>query len=871
MKVKVKIYKGFFDWFWLYVIGFLLSRVKYNLAVLKALDELLKDGVVVHILPMYSFIDALTLRAYCRRNKLNVPNVVVASFFVRFWHIFKAVWMRLTFRRFFPPPAKMPDASIPGGNYVIFLKRQPSLFEEGAPLLEQEQLKQLVAMQRRQAVPIYLAPHAIFWGRNPERASRGTLYDLIFGDNLSPGRIQKLIIFFRHIYHAFAVTGAPINLKQRLISMPSLDDASAAAAVRAEIFKYFADERAATAGPLYRPRAYVLESILNTKEVSEVVQQRATLENRPVSALREEAAQILETMAADMTAEYISFLDKTLRWGFGKVFSDIRADASEMERLKELRKEGPVVFIPSHKSHVDYLMLSWVLYQYNMHAPLIISGDNLNFWPVGRIFRKSGAIFIRRSFKGDWFYSTILKAYLKKMFWEGYSLEFFIEGSRSRTGKLLQPKLGILSMCADAFIEAPELNVKIIPISFSYEQLIEEKSYERELSGGEKQKEGIKSLLGIQKVLQKRYGAVYMRVAQPLSLAEFAKKEGFAIESLDEKEKRRIIKKFAFQIVASINAVATATPPSVLALAVLSCRARGITQKALEARAEDLLRHLSAMNVNMSPAFFDAGFNFAAYLRLLEKERLIKSELFDDERIYRVEEDGRMRLSFYANNIVHFFLPMAVGATAMLSLKTDRANEGVLKIRGKELSRLLRFEFTFDPDKSYEEVYARTLDFFESQGALNRDGGFVELPAGGEEKLRLFGGMLSALIESYWVCARTLPALLSGAASKKEFVSLCMKQAKKSYLLGEIFSSDAMNKVNIANAVEYFLNRGVLTRELLYENTRVRQIEETIVFNYKQRLKVEKKSVERLALSDDYAGEEKLNVLAGEIKRYFID
>ena len=187
--------------------------------------------------------------------------------------------------------------------------------------------------------------------------------------------------------------------------------------------------------------------------------------------------------------------------------------------MRQAANRGGLVLCPSHKSHIDYLILSKVLYDAGMTPPHIAAGANLSFFPLGPIFRSSGAFFLRRSFKGDKLYGAVFRAYVKRLMHDGFSQEFFIEGGRSRTGKVLAPKLGLLSMEVDAWLEGASQDVSFVPIAIDYEKLVEGKDYASELAGGEKKKENIWSLLEARKILRSRHGRIYVQFDRPIPLA----------------------------------------------------------------------------------------------------------------------------------------------------------------------------------------------------------------------------------------------------------------------------------------------------------------------------------------------------------------
>ena len=860
----------FLHWILYTIFGFILRRVTYKLDDLEKTTGLLQDGVVVHIFEFASLLDSLTLIAFLKYHNLPLPVIIEPPFWVRWGR--GLLRMAQSLAGMTPSPLEpMPPTDKPGEHYIIFLKRRRSLFEHGAPLSAQLQIQEMVKRQEVQDVPIYLVPHILFWNNLPPVAGKRKWLELAFGNNLNPGRLRKMVIFLGNIHRAFASTGAPVDL-QRVVAESETDDhAALAQQVRMDVYRFFADERAAVSGPMMRPRSYLLESILRSGEVSEAIQRKATEENRPIDEVRNEAARILDKLASDYSPSGVAFLEIILRYTFPRIYREILITDEDLERLKEILRDGPVVFGPGHKSHVDYWMLSFMLVTNHIPAPLIVAGDNLSFWPMGYIFRRAGAFFIRRSIRGDWLYTTILKAYIKKMFWEGYSHEFFIEGGRSRTGRLLLPKFGILSMYVDAFLDTPERDLRFVPLSISYERLVEEGSYERELKGAKKRKESFRSLLGIRKVLKSKYGNVYMRFGTPISLQQMLRNQGedpVAGFVPTPSQRRQLTQDLGFEIISKINAATTTTTQSIVALALLSHGRKGATLTELKNWIDLILEHLRENDAHISLKVEDPGWSVTDTLEYLEREKMVISESFADETIYVLQETGRLRLAFYANTILHNFFRLSIVATAFLSFKSDRVNNTVLEQRAKYLTDILRHEFVFGKVSDYGQLYASIMEYLEQHQALVRDGeSFVQIGAKADV-LTFLAGMIWPLLESYWLCARAMPVLLNGAKPEKEFIREVMQRSRKLHLLGDTHHFEALNQVNFKNAVKYFERRGVLMREAMFESTQVEKLPPAILGNPKKMKKVSKKTVMMLSLYEEYLSAEKLTVLADELGKF---
>src|SRR3989442_6325461 len=240
----------------------------------------------------------------------------------------------------------------------------------------------------------------------------------------------------------------------------------------------------------------------------------------------------------------------------------------------ECVKHHPVVPAPCHRSHFDYLILSYIFHLNYLSPPHIAAGNNLSFWPMGSLFRGAGAFFIRRSFEDDELYKMVFRKYLTFLIREGYTQEFFIEGGRTRTGKILTPRLGMLSAIVNAFVQGVRRDLYFVPISIHYRRIPEEEAYKREVAGEEKERESLGALLRARSVLQRRYGTVYVSYADPISLNALLgpARERFAAGLGDqevEEEKRRFIQRLGFRLLRAVNDAAVAVPTSGRATAPL--------------------------------------------------------------------------------------------------------------------------------------------------------------------------------------------------------------------------------------------------------------------------------------------------------------
>ncbi len=248
---------------------------------------------------------------------------------------------------------------------------------------------------------------------------------------------------------------------------------------------HFAKLRYSAMGPRLPNRDAMFNKILNSEVIQAAIAEEAK-KSSPEKA-RKEAEKIINEIAADVKHESLRVADRVLSWLWNKLYQGI--NVQNADRVRKLALEGhEIVYVPCHRSHMDYLLLSYLLYHQGLVPPHIAAGINLNFWPAGPIFRSWGAFFIRRTFKGNRLYSTIFREYLAELFYRGYSVEYFIEGGRSRTGRLLEPKTGMMSMSLQALQRGLNRSLSIVPVYIGYEHVLEVDTYAKELRGAAKRK-----------------------------------------------------------------------------------------------------------------------------------------------------------------------------------------------------------------------------------------------------------------------------------------------------------------------------------------------------------------------------------------------
>ncbi|XP_038582617.1 dihydroxyacetone phosphate acyltransferase isoform X1 [Micropterus salmoides] len=272
-------------------------------------------------------------------------------------------------------------------------------------------------------------------------------------------------------------------------------------------------------------KASVLKSmVLQSDQLHYVINQVSKEKGRAIDDVQDEASAILEEMAQCLQLSTVRFFAFMLSKVFKTLFRNICVNEEGIQRLQQAIQEHPVVLLPSHRSYMDFLLMSYILYTYDLALPVIAAGmDFMGMKFVGEMLRMSGAFFIRRSFGGDKLYWAVFSEYVKTMLKNGFApVEFFLEGTRSRTSKSLTPKLGLLNIVMDPFLKGEVFDVSLVPVSISYERILEETLYARELLGVPKPKESTSGLFKARKILSEDYGSIHVYFGQPVSVRSLA-------------------------------------------------------------------------------------------------------------------------------------------------------------------------------------------------------------------------------------------------------------------------------------------------------------------------------------------------------------
>ncbi|MEY4474727.1 MAG: glycerol-3-phosphate O-acyltransferase [Pseudomonadota bacterium] len=595
---------------------------------------------ILYVLPYNSKADLLTLRTLCRAQ--NLPDPLIS---------FKINGIKL-------PSYVFIDNGPRVFRYCASKQRSVKLFHDYLDLHRNDP-----------ALDIQMLPVSVMFGRSPGREGHGTphLREL--------NGVQKFFAVLWLGRDSFVRFSTTVSLR-RMASEHGTDKIIAHKLARVARM-HFSRQRLAAVGPGLPARQDLFKKLLTSKAIEKAVADEARIKKISHEKAQQNAITLMEEIAANFSYEAVRLSDRVLSWTWNRLYQGI--NVHNAERVRQLAQDGhEIVYVPCHRSHMDYLLLSYVLYHQGLVPPHIAAGINLNFWPAGPIFRRLGAFFIRRTFKGNKLYSTVFREYLGELFTRGYSVEYFVEGGRSRTGRLLEPKTGTLSMTIQAMLRGGSRPITLVPIYIGYEHVMEVGTYAKELRGATKEKESLWQMLrGLRKL--RNLGQGYVNFGKPIPLTAYLNTNVPQWrDAIDPIEAQRpswltpVVNDLAGKIMVRINNAAAANAMNLCSTALLASRQRSLTREQLLEQLDcymQLLRNVPyAQDVTVPDKTPEKLLNHALNMNKFEVE---KDNIGD---IIILPREQAVLMTYYRNNIQHLLiLPSLIASMVMHQRRITRA------------------------------------------------------------------------------------------------------------------------------------------------------------------------------------------------------
>ena len=566
--------------------------------------------------------------------------------------------------------------------------------------------------------------------------------------------------------------------------------------------------------------------------------------------LRQLAEEWTDKMICKMNSTYFirgayyfasQLLTRAYHQGIHSSKEDIKRLRSAAEEAA--KKKQPIIFLPCHRSHVDYVSLQLICFRLGLALPTVIAGDNLNFPVVGPFLQHAGAMWIRRSFGDDQLYPTLVQAYMDTLLQNGHNIECFVEGGRSRTGKLLQPKFGILRFLLESVLSGRVEDAMVCPVSTQYDKVIEVDSYISELLGQPKPKEDLATFLSASNVLSLKLGRVDVRFHEPWSLRGFinehrnrlAKRSASVDLVYGEALRRRLLQTLGYKVLSDINAASVVMPTALVGTVLLTLSGRGVGKSELVRRVGWLCERIEAQGGRVA--------HFAGNTTEVVVDRAL--QVLGPKLIGRVEglaedtyfAEDRFQLSFYRNMTIHLFVSQAMICAAIYTKVKEGGNAKGQRISYSELrdyvhflSQLFRAEFIF-PTTSLDENLREALSGLEKDhvvrsfrnNVVSNEIEYIELHpqerTSGLENFDFYSYLIWPFIEACWLCTISLFMLtpprdypdFEGWLDFRVVQDKAQLLGKTLYHQGDLSYFEAVNKEALKNAFTRSEDAGIIS------------------------------------------------------------
>jgi glycerol-3-phosphate O-acyltransferase len=689
-----------------------------------------------------------------------------------------------------------PLAALPGDPlgrkraYVALSRRRAGLIGRPKNRNHSDALSRLLMAHRLYPdQDVQLVPVSIFVGRAPTRQSGW--FSVLFSENWAlVGRFRRLLAILLNGRDTLVQFSPGVRVWE--ILEEDLPHERQVRKVSRVLRGHFRRIKTAVIGPDLSTRRLLVDRVLDAEPVRKAITDQARRDGTEYLEAWKKAHNFAWEIAADYSNPVVRSASFALTGFWNRIYGGV--DVNHLDSLKQVAPGHEVIYVPSHRSHMDYLLLSYLLYSRGIVPPHIVAGINLNMPVIGPILRRGGAFFIRRSIKGNALYAAVLGEYVAQLVGEGFSLEYFIEGGRSRTGRLLQPKGGMIVMTIKAFLRAPRRPVVFQPVYIGYEKLIEGKSYLDELTGQPKEKETIWALIKAGAgILRQHYGKVAVNFGEPIFLDKMLEKHApdWRERNADPDDKptwiNPAVEDIAQQIQVNINRAADVNPVNLLALALLSTPKHAMSEADLLAQLALSKKLLAALpysdRVTVTPM------EPAEIIAYGEKIGVLTRTLHPLGDVISVEGETAVLQSYFRNNVLHLF---AAASWVALCFQNNRrmSRAGLLRL-GRTIYPFVQEELFLPWDQDgFAERLGATVDLFVAEGLLSvasdDEGGIISRGPGQTDevyRLRAISHSLQQAFERYFIAITTLVKNGPRTLSSGELETLCQLTAQRLSLL----------------------------------------------------------------------------------------
>ncbi|RZA23004.1 MAG: glycerol-3-phosphate 1-O-acyltransferase PlsB [Proteobacteria bacterium] len=738
----------------------------------------LGDSPVIYVLPKRSIIDYLVLLQICRRYGLPEPD------------------LGLDFTR---------------------KRRALCLFlEKTGPIKRIRKLKPshvlLHIVQQageKTGMKAQIIPVSPFWGKDPGN-TEPSLFKLIFNDDEDAGWLQKFFIVVAQGRNNNVHFGKPFTIEK------AVDDNNELSArkIRRILRIHFRRVRGQVLGQKLYNREQVITRITRARLVQQEIEREAKGNPQKLRDLDAAAIRYARELSADQIYSMVRTFEIVLGKLWNRLFSGVEVVNPEIPNALAA-EDYEIVYVPTHRSHLDYLLVNYTVFHSGLPSPHTAAGINLNFFPMGWFLRRTGAFFIRRSFRGNRIYTAVVEEYIAYLLTHGYPISFFPEGGRSRTGRPLPLKTGMLAMVVKSFVRNYERPIAIVPVYIGYDKVMEVKSYLKELSGGAKKKESMFQLLGARKLLKMYYGKAYLSYGEPIILSRFldaTQPDWKAVSDSKPEWLSAAVNDLSQQVSKHLNEAAVITPISLVGLALLASNHKALPLEELQAFIEKMIELNNRLPYHANVKVMSD--NFAEILDSAQKLKAISLYQHAAGDVAFVNDVDAALISYYRNNIAHIFTIPALIARffhqqeEMYAASLFKGCAEIYAVLSEET--LLRWK-----EYEVEEVVQRYADVMVEMGLLRKVGDYAyRRPAPQSDEsavLDTLSQVMGVTFDRFMITAVLLAKHAErGLVNSEEFLLQCERMGQRFAILGGLNNPEISDKTFIQKHIQLLKKKGLL-------------------------------------------------------------
>lgn len=708
-----------------------------------------------------------------------------------------------------PRPARaLHFGSLTSKRNVIYLTEKHNALGRKQKPRQSDLLEQLIETGGSDpSLDIQLVPVSVFWGRAPDKEN--SLFKLLFADTWAvPGMLRKLFLILIQGRRTLVYFNDAVTLRDVLNE--NLGPERTAKKLSRVLRVHFRRLREAVIGPDLSHRRTIVNGLLRRPTVAKAIEEEARESGTDLRKVAAKARHYADEIAADYSDSMIRAYEVVLSWLWTKLYDGV--NITHLDRLTRVAKENEIIYVPCHRSHIDYLLLSYVLYRNNLVPPHIAAGINLNLPVLGPILRGGGAFFLRRSFKGNHLYSAVFNEYVSTVFERGFSMEYFIEGGRSRTGRLLSARPGMLAMTLRSFLHSQRRSFVFVPVYFGYERIIEGRTYVNELYGKAKKKESLGDIFRTLRKIKGTFGKVHVNFGEPIPLTQLldSREPGWRGQEYNDENMPDWIPGFVEhlgeKIITHINNAAVVNPVSLISLALLSTPKHAMDEKALSFQLEFYLSLLRGMPYSSSVIVPNiSGSDVIAYCERLEIVTRLKHPFGD---VLTLNEEKAVTLTYFRNNNIHMFaLPSLI---ACLIANNRRLARTELVALCKQVFPFMKSELFIHWDVSeLDNIIDRYLELMMDAKLLVQKDDEIWAPEPRSEEyvsLSVLANTLKQTLERFYIVLEILLHVGSNKITRPQLENLCHLMAQRMAMLHEFRTPEFSDKSLFKNFIENLLD-----------------------------------------------------------------